>query len=359
METQTTVLDKKESIAIIKLKNEAFAFSELHQRCLQRINSAAQDFIRLGETLKEISEKKLYEVGGYSDIFDYGETALNLKKTSVVNYIAVYEKFGKAQIDSYGFPKLSYSQLVELLPVADNKELIDSIKPNTTIKAIRSKKILSKLSEDDQKLELMLSEEFKKVFFEWYQSLGMDFKFNAIYTPPQDSSLEIKFPGGNIEIKRQSDNSSNLFIFRANVYEYLYKSFDDLQGLKNILKTEGFKSFEKKLLESAKASKEKVADKKNKDIEPLVKVKRLFKNDAEREAYIKDDSHWILIADVVLGDNRRVRYYRFDLNNCFMLEQFNDQYKELRRWTDDGKYCQDIGNSYISVIVRYLKDEKI
>lgn len=371
------ILEKQEIQEIVLLTTRSEAFNKIHNRAISHIRDIAHGFMELGQDLKHIQDLKYYEIGGFDDVYQYAEKALGLKKTSVVNYIAVYEKFGKhADLQStYRDPALSFTQLVELVPVADNPELIKDIKPSTPVKEIRAKKAISKLSAFDQKLEKMLMHDFKEGF---HNNIATYLSWNLVYQPKHKvktaysedtvpNQLIFSVPGFKMTVQRNDGNlTEGLFKFwfdrdtwrcvYFNTLEELIGHLTDPQGRirKAIVNAQiEFDRKEKEAKEKAEAKKFAV---KNGNEEPA--PKKMFKNDQGREAYVRDMSHWILIRETDLFDGLKVRFFKFDLNNHYMLQQFNDQSPFLLTWQDSQR-CYVGDPHYVAVIVRWLKDQKI
>lgn len=111
--------------------------------------SVADGFIGIGLELSKLSKSpSVLTDCGYADVYDYGERVFGFKKTSVKNFIGVYDRFGAkgcgigAIDDSY--KAYGFTQLVELLPVDD----VSSYKPEMTVLEIRDKKVLDRVSSE-------------------------------------------------------------------------------------------------------------------------------------------------------------------------------------------------------------------
>lgn len=116
--------------------------------------SVADGFIGIGLELSKLSKSpNVLSDCGYSDIYDYGERAFGFKRTSVKNFIAVYDRFGDKSLSNGAiddkYDDYSFTQLVELLPVDD----VSSYKPDMTVLEIRDKKILDRVSSQKTGLE--------------------------------------------------------------------------------------------------------------------------------------------------------------------------------------------------------------
>jgi len=117
-------------------------------------SSIAGGFVGIGLEFSKLSKNpKTLTDCGYSDVYDYGEKVFGFKKTSVKNFIGVYDRFGdknssRGCIDDK-YDDYSFTQLVELLPVSD----VSSYKPDMTVKEIRDKKVLDRVASEKSGLE--------------------------------------------------------------------------------------------------------------------------------------------------------------------------------------------------------------
>ena len=127
----------------------------------EALKSVVGEFIKIGFWLWEIRENHYYKDMGYSDVVEYAEKELNLKRSSTFNFIKVCETYSEK---SKGKPTprlkkqyLNYSgsQLTEMLSLspADREE----ITPDMSVKQIREKKAQLKAvkteEEPDEKVQ--------------------------------------------------------------------------------------------------------------------------------------------------------------------------------------------------------------
>ena len=123
------------------------------------LNDTINNYLKIGYLLSNINENQLKELGCES-IYEFSKENFDLGVTSTKNFINVYKKFGSngnsinslplEYIPSYitlkdEYKDYSMSQLVELLPVADDE--IEKFNPEMTCKEIRALKKQSQLTD--------------------------------------------------------------------------------------------------------------------------------------------------------------------------------------------------------------------
>lgn len=105
------------------------------------VDDMRQNFFKLGKELDNVSNCKLYVVGGYSSVYDFAEAMFGIHSTTVKNMINVFNSFKDKNGDlDKRFRDISPSTLVELLPLADDKDFCEKVKvlPVKSIKAVKS-----------------------------------------------------------------------------------------------------------------------------------------------------------------------------------------------------------------------------
>lgn len=118
--------------------------NEIVNFIFDQIKCAASSFLWIGQKLEEANEKKIYELFGFDNLYDFAEVIFRFKKTSTKNYISVYKAFNKKeQALSY-----SFSQLVELIPVADDPDVFEKFPKDKTIKEICELKLFDQNKDD-------------------------------------------------------------------------------------------------------------------------------------------------------------------------------------------------------------------
>jgi len=139
--------------------------SEVREACEQ----SAESFVTIGSVLKkardDAKQASALSAVGYSDVYDFALKAFGFKKTSVKNFIAVFDRFGDKDRSCPSlagkYSGYSFTQLVELLPVAED---ISSYKPDMSVSEIRDKKVLERIKEAKDGL-------YEYVFGRWSEAL--------------------------------------------------------------------------------------------------------------------------------------------------------------------------------------------
>lgn len=82
--------------------------------------------VEIGRCLKEINERKLYELLGFNGLAEYAEAAVGLKERAAYNYITAYETYGEQGLQQYG--QLGITKLIALAQLndEDRTELLES-----------------------------------------------------------------------------------------------------------------------------------------------------------------------------------------------------------------------------------------
>ena len=82
--------------------------------------------VEIGRCLKEINDRKLYELLGFSGLAEYAEAAVGLKERAAYNYITAYETYGEQGLQQYG--QLGITKLVALAQLndEDRTEMLES-----------------------------------------------------------------------------------------------------------------------------------------------------------------------------------------------------------------------------------------
>lgn len=139
------VITNQEAFELINQKSKLEGYCS---SLADELNSVSMSYIKVGFYLYKMKQDICFGDIGYNDVYEFASEHFGLGSTSVKNMIGVVTKFCD-EPDKSGYPKLKeefkdfkYTQLVELMPVA-NEELAIFTK-DMTIKEIReSKKQLS------------------------------------------------------------------------------------------------------------------------------------------------------------------------------------------------------------------------
>lgn len=110
--------------------------------------NVCKEYLYIGFLLDEAKKYEYYKDKDYKDIYDYARQELGFKKSSVINFIAVFNEFA---LDQKGiktmflrdeYKNFKYSQLCEMLSLSDKQRAL--VTPDTPVRAIR------KLKKSDQ-----------------------------------------------------------------------------------------------------------------------------------------------------------------------------------------------------------------
>lgn len=107
----------------------------------EELKKTSKAFLLIGCCLKHIRDRKLYEEGGYPNIYEFGMDQFGLSKSSVSRFIGICERFsdnGSSAVLSDRFHEFSISQLVEMLPLSP--EELEGVTPDMTNQTIRQYK---------------------------------------------------------------------------------------------------------------------------------------------------------------------------------------------------------------------------
>ena len=115
------------------------------------INDIRQNYFRLGFHLHEFEVNKYYLNFGYASLSDFAGANLGMDSSAVSRCLSVFERFSKkndfrpTMIMQEEYEKFSYSQLVEMVSVHDEK-VFRQITPDMSIRQIRDLKKLEKMN---------------------------------------------------------------------------------------------------------------------------------------------------------------------------------------------------------------------
>lgn len=106
--------------------------------------------VEIGRCLKEINDRKLYELLGFSGLAEYAEAAVGLKERAAYNYITAYETYGEQGLQQYG--QLGITKLVALAQLndEDRTEMLESGKAEELSTRKLSDEIKKLKGENDQ-----------------------------------------------------------------------------------------------------------------------------------------------------------------------------------------------------------------
>ncbi|MFA6667505.1 MAG: hypothetical protein WCS51_04055 [Bacilli bacterium] len=182
--------------------------------CLDKIRS---NFFELGKILASAKETKIFKLGGFKDIYTFAKTEFNIESTSTKNFINIYKSFknDEDKLDDK-FEDFSSSQLVEILPISDDKEFASKLK-SLTVKQLRvvKKKLVTPNDLIRDKELILLNIFCKDVINPYLEKLGLEFKTKLINVSKLDGYF----------------NYLNKYIYSLDKFDFdvhiLYQSWDD------------------------------------------------------------------------------------------------------------------------------------
>lgn len=101
------------------------------------------EMIEIGRCLKEINDRKLYELLGCGTLAEYAEAAVGLKERAAYNYITAFETYGAEGLQKYG--QLGITKLIALaqLNSEDRTEMLES----GTVEDLSTRELKDKIKE--------------------------------------------------------------------------------------------------------------------------------------------------------------------------------------------------------------------
>ena len=250
-EVVNEVVTAPESIVDIKnyseLKKSYDEISETVNTIRGLLNDTVNNYLKIGCLLSSISDEKLKELGCDS-IYEFSKQNFNLGVTSTKNFINVYQRFGeyKCDYDDMGpryipnfvylkeeFKDFSMSQLVELLPVAD--EDFNKFNPEMSCKEIRALKKQSQLTDYENEFYDKVRNSFLEIWNDVYSKITFETKNKIedktiIFDKNGSYSFNLPCCGKNIVIKLNTNVKNNRFVIYIETpridYNQKYQSFN-------------------------------------------------------------------------------------------------------------------------------------
>lgn len=115
---------------------------EFLEAMTDEMKSLKQSFFKLGMYLSEAYVKRYNNGSGIDDFFEWCDTIFGLQKSSVYNFMRIYNVFRDKRRTDVGilderYSSFSQSQLTELLPASNDLEQLSFIKPTDSVATIR------------------------------------------------------------------------------------------------------------------------------------------------------------------------------------------------------------------------------
>lgn len=204
---------------IIQYSLDNWQFKNTEDFCkamTDEMQNVKQSFFKLGMYLSEAYVKRLNNGTGVDDFFVWCENLFGLQKSSIYNFMRIYNVFRDKRRTDVGildsrFENFSQSQLVELLPAYNDLEQLEFIKPSDSVATIRKVVKINKKMRNRAHVECDSAEEYIGRFgavllpgdsCKKEKLKGAD-AYNAVYNyliKYFESDLDLKHRGGTVSI---------------------------------------------------------------------------------------------------------------------------------------------------------------
>ena len=138
---------------------------EFLQTISNEMENVKKSFFKLGMYLSEAYIKRYNNGSGIDDFFEWCDALLGLQKSSVYNFMRIYNVFRDKKRNDIGiiderFSKYNQSQLIELLPASSDLDNLQFIKPSDSVATIRKVVKINKKMRSRAHVECNSSEEY-------------------------------------------------------------------------------------------------------------------------------------------------------------------------------------------------------
>ena len=129
------------------------------------MENVKESFFKLGMYLSEAYVKRYNNGTGIDDFFEWCDSLFGLQKSSVYNFMRIYNVFRDKRRTDMGiiderYSKYGQSQLAELLPAASYLDELSFIQPSDSVATIRKVVKIHKLMRNRAHVECDTSEEY-------------------------------------------------------------------------------------------------------------------------------------------------------------------------------------------------------
>jgi hypothetical protein len=360
-----------ENVPLFKLKELYDRYESSKNRIKLGLTNAIQSFMQIGEQLNNINENQLYLIEEFEDIYEFAETTFGFSKTLTSNYINVFLRFGNNPESIKGY---SYSQIIELLPVASE---LDSFDEKMTVAEIRrEKKNLQFL----KKMEFAKSERldyFKKLMVsirEKFNQLQINVDLSLLQSGNNRINLTGEFLDTQFEIDLyDSKEVADLRLEYKKDYPWFCKSIglgplisfftldsNDSDFIKKVIETKSLFDKKKAARLAKKENTKKIVEQLKAEQDPTgviapMKEDPLFnlKNDDDRNAFVEDEKNYEL-----LGQFFGIAFYKFKYLEFGFYKYQNKQW-QVKEYFELVDGVPNIGyNSGKYAIVAAIKEYK-
>lgn len=162
-------------------------------------NDVKASYLNIGFYLKKIEDEELIPEG-FKNIYDFAQARFGFGNTWTKNVIAVAEKFGNSNYSYYSgslpeeFKNVPFSNLVELLPLSENKELCNLLvkRPKQAIRD--AKKYLENVDENLRVNIVKIQNSVNKVLIDEFTRQAPFLNFtNTFWDEHNDTILSVNY----------------------------------------------------------------------------------------------------------------------------------------------------------------------
>lgn len=132
------IINKNNKPAPVKDMHPVVSFEEAQKIIYKNLVTASESFISIGYYLKMIRDGKMYEEGGFSDIWEFSRSIYGLGRSAASRWMAMNDKYsvdGNSPYIDERFKGYGKSQLQEMLYLTD--EQMEQVEEGMTVKEIR------------------------------------------------------------------------------------------------------------------------------------------------------------------------------------------------------------------------------
>ena len=132
------IINKNNKPVPVKDMHPIVSYEEAQKIIYKNLVTASESFISIGYYLKMIRDGKMYEEGGFSDIWEFSKSTYGLGRSAASRWMAMNDKYsvdGNSPYIDERFKGYGKSQLQEMLYLTD--EQMEMVEEGMTVKEIR------------------------------------------------------------------------------------------------------------------------------------------------------------------------------------------------------------------------------
>ena len=126
--------EKKE--LVVFAPEQKIAYKKICNQISGSVRNLENNYLKLAVALSTAESEKLYEVGGYQNVYDFAKERYNLSRSTVCRYISLVSVFG---ITEESKPLYTANQMIEMLPYVRSGGSLEHFSPDMSLREIRSK----------------------------------------------------------------------------------------------------------------------------------------------------------------------------------------------------------------------------